>query len=156
MKNLYAFLFFLAGINVTVIAQNKLSTSLQSGDYTYLYRADEKTVEGFYRHKKFDEKLLTNPVDSFLTNSGQMPSLPAGNYIKVSARVDKLQYELIEKPTAYLQLLDNRKDLQFILLDRESQQISAARVQVNRKTVPFNSEARLWLARHPRKDSTLV
>ena len=156
MKSLFTVLLLITGIAISAFSQNKLSQSRQSGLYTYLYKADGRTVEAFYKHQKLDEGMLIHPIDSFLTSTGTMPKLPAGNYIKVLAHLNELEYELIERPTARLQLLDNRKDLQFILLDENAHEINNARVFLNGKPLQYNAKAELWRSKHPKTDSSLV
>lgn len=49
-------------------------------------------------------------------NKGKQPALPHGNYVKVHVENNKLHYDLVENRSAYVKLLDNRKDVQFILI----------------------------------------
>jgi len=60
---------------------------------------------------------LVTPIDSFKTDGKPVRVLPTGNYVKVYVAKDELHYSLIENRSAYLKVLDNRADLQFIVVD---------------------------------------
>ncbi|MEO3406258.1 carboxypeptidase-like regulatory domain-containing protein [Mucilaginibacter sp. CAU 1740] len=139
-------------------AQKPLTPSRQSSYYTYIYKITADDVLKFYQHpnKKPDEKILHNPVDSFKTDTKWWENtLPPGNYMKVAAKQNKLDYQLIENRSAYLKILANNYDLRFILTDKQGKAISGATVQINNTLIPYDTKNGLYVA-HPSKKDTIL
>jgi TonB-dependent SusC/RagA subfamily outer membrane receptor len=152
------FILILIAICISpAFSQKLLSPSRQSSYYTYIYKLSPADVLNFYKHpgKDPDENILRHPVDSFKTDKYWENTLPAGNYLRVHASKNKLQYELIENRSAYLQLFRNNYDLRFILTDKQGRMINNATVQFDQKTVPFDNKSGLYRLNASKKDTIL-
>jgi TonB-dependent SusC/RagA subfamily outer membrane receptor len=149
MKNLYLslLLLFIAGITV---AQKPLTNSRISGYYTYFFPVKDADVEQLYGPKKFllDDKILARAIDSVLTTKFKTPYLRPGNYLQVYASENKLEYKLIENHTALLKVLDNKKDLRFILLDTTGKEVKNAEVWLKNKKIDFDADAQMYRYKH--------
>ncbi|MEZ2334421.1 carboxypeptidase-like regulatory domain-containing protein [Mucilaginibacter sp. RCC_168] len=152
------FILLLIGIcESPAFSQKLLSPSRQSSYYTYIYKLSPADVLNFYKHpgKDPDESILRHPIDSFKTDKYWDNNLPAGNYMRVHAAKNKLQYELIENRSAYLQLFRNNYDLRFILTDKQGQLINNAVVQFDQKNVPFDGKSGLYHLNAAKRDTIL-
>jgi hypothetical protein len=142
------------------LAQKPLTNSRQSSYFTYIYGLKAEDVLRFYKHpgEKADENILHNPIDSFKTDSENywINKLPAGNYLKVYAEKNQLQYKLIENHTAFLRLIENGNDLRFIFLDRKRNLISNAVVYVNNKLTPYDAANGLYKTNYNKKDTVIT
>ncbi|WP_207424775.1 carboxypeptidase-like regulatory domain-containing protein [Desertivirga brevis] len=156
MKKFLACLVLISILTLSALCQTSLINSRNSSYYTYIFPASNSEVENFYKHKQFKDDLLKAPVDSFLTSAGKMPAVPAGNYIKVMVIENQLHYELIENRTAYLKILNNRKDFQFVLTDKESKEITDAQVYINNKRIYYDNSSKIWRSQFPKSDTSLV
>nr|WP_294947700.1 carboxypeptidase-like regulatory domain-containing protein [uncultured Mucilaginibacter sp.] len=127
-------------------AQRPLTTSRQSSYYTYIYKLSAPDVLAFYKapQKPFDDKLFRNPVDSFLTDGYWENTLPAGNYVKVHADENKLQYALIENHSAFLKLFTGKYEHRFALTDKQGAYITNAMVLLNGKKVAYDANSNTW------------
>ena len=118
MKKALSALLFLCFTGLICQAQKPLTNSRQSSYYTYIYKLKPEDVLRFYQHpdKDLDDKVLHNPIDSFKTDDDRFweNNLPAGNYLKVYAEKNRLEYKLIENHSVYLKLMSNDYDLRFI------------------------------------------
>ncbi|WP_256010184.1 alpha-2-macroglobulin family protein [Desertivirga xinjiangensis] len=152
----YFTLLLLLVTNYAAFAQKSLHKSRESSYLTYIYPLNEETVKSLLKNKALDERVLKNPVDSFRTKSTYKDHLPPGNYLKVFAEKNLLHYSLLEKRTASLKLLHNGKDLQFILLDREGNEVEDAEVTVNDRRIAYDRQGGLWRAGFPKKEQNLL
>lgn len=161
MLSFYKKAFILLSLSVSfatvLFAQKPLTPSRKSSYYTYLYKLEPADVLKFYTFpgKDPDEKILHSPVDSFKTDSRWRNTLPVGNYLKVVAFKNKLEYTLIENRSAYLKLMNNNYDLRFILTDKQGSLINNATVQFNNKTVAYDATSGLYIANQSKKDTIL-
>ncbi|MFC0516425.1 carboxypeptidase-like regulatory domain-containing protein [Mucilaginibacter angelicae] len=142
LKRSLLFFSFLSFCINAAFAQKPLTPSRQSSYYTYIYKMPAEDVLKFYLYpnKSPDEKMLHNPVDSFKTDSRWENTLPMGNYLKVCAQKNRINYTLIENHSAYLQLLKNNYDTRFIITDAAGNKINGARVTIKNKQVPFDDK----------------
>ena len=147
---------FLLLATFSAFSQKPLRYSRRSSYYTYVYTVNEALVKSLYEGKKLDENALKSPIDSFLTQGKARPSLPLGNYLQVFAERNELRYSLIENRSTNLKLLDNRHDLQFILLDDKGDQITDAEVTINNKPIKYDPQRDSWHSKHPKKDNSLI
>ena len=143
MKKGLLFITLLIAISINALAQKPLTNSRTGSVYTYIYRLDEPALALLYSGKPplIIDKILTTPIDSFLANKPKAIKLPAGNYLKVTARENKLQYELVEQHTAYLHLLEDQRDIQFVLMDGQGSEITDAQVFSNNKQISYDAAA---------------
>jgi TonB-dependent SusC/RagA subfamily outer membrane receptor len=130
-------------------AQRPLTTSRQSSYYTYIYKLNSTDVLAFYKtpEKPIDEKLLHNPVDSFRTFAYWKNTLPPGNYLRVFAEKNKLNYKLIENRSAFVKLIKNSHELRFILVDVNGNRIESAEAFLNNQIVHLDTHTRTYTAK---------
>ncbi|QKJ32772.1 carboxypeptidase-like regulatory domain-containing protein [Mucilaginibacter mali] len=154
-KLLPGLLFFLTC--TTSWAQKPLSNSINRSTYTYLYRLNDAAVKLFYTNgrQKPDDKVLGSPIDSFRTGHYKAWQVSPGNYIEVYAGNNQLNYELIERRSAYLKLLDDKRELHFVLLDTNDHEISNAVVLAGKRRIPYDTDMHLYHAARHKKDSLL-
>jgi len=157
MKKTLSVLLFLCFTVFLCKAQKPLTNSRQSSYYTYIYKLSAEDVLNFYTHpgKDPDEKILHNPVDSFKTDKRWDNNLPPGNYLKVYAEKNQLEYKLIENHSAYLKLMLNDPDLRFVFLDRKGNFINNAAVKVNQRTVAYDEKNGLYHVRKSKRDTLI-
>ncbi|WP_394771831.1 carboxypeptidase-like regulatory domain-containing protein [Mucilaginibacter sp.] len=138
-------------------AQRPLTDSRQSSVYTYVYKLDPLDIQSFYTHpgKEPDERIFHTVVDSIKTDKNWENNLPPGNYLKVYAFKNKLEYTLIENHSAFLKLMHNNYDLRFILLDRTGKPVINATALVNGRPVPYDSKSDLYHTAYSQKDTLL-
>lgn len=118
-------------------AQKKLTESRTNSIYTYIYKTDDKALYDYYQHSSTNiiNNRLQNPVDSFKTGRPYNDSkLPPGNYIGLYADQNKMQYKLLEKHTAFMQLLSTISQAQVLFTDQDGNVIH------NGLTVKYNNK----------------
>src|ERR1700712_893507 len=117
-------------------AQKKLTDSRTGSYYTYIYKVSNQNVLKLYNNADYrlDDEALVQPVDSFKTGKRyNEDKLPTGNYLKVYADKNTLQYKLIERRTAFIHVLKNSDETQFAIIDREGNVVKTAQVSSNNK-----------------------
>ncbi|WP_316813320.1 carboxypeptidase regulatory-like domain-containing protein [Pedobacter heparinus] len=139
-------------------AQKKLSSSQQSGSYTFIYKlTDQEAFNVAYRTKSvINDSFFHTLVDSFY-NAGNKPyarKLPFGNYLYVRAVKNELQYRLNPENNVNLQFINNRKDFQFTVTDLKGKPVTDAVVKAGKhKTIRYDKQAGLYsagsAAKHP-------
>jgi TonB-dependent SusC/RagA subfamily outer membrane receptor len=146
LPRLFAFLMVSYLFTCSAFAQRPLTTSRQSSYYTYIYKLNAADLLAFYKahERPFDDKLFRNPVDSFLTDKYWENALPAGNYVKVHADGNKLQYAVIENHSAFLKLFTGKYEHRFALTDKKGSYISNAIVLLNGKKVAYDALSGTW------------
>ncbi|MES2113172.1 MAG: carboxypeptidase-like regulatory domain-containing protein [Bacteroidota bacterium] len=159
-QNMYKrllFFFILSSTAFAAYAQRPLTDSRISSYYTYIYKLDASDISQFYNHRNKEpgDKLLHNLVDSIKTDKVWENNLPAGNYLKVYALQNNLQYTLIENHSAFLKLMHNNNDLRFILLDKKGTPITNASVYVNNHPVAYDEKTALYHKSVSKKDSLI-
>ena len=149
-------IFLLLLTSISSFAQHSLSTSRQSSKYILIYPIDDPNLEKLYKGEQLDESILKAPIDSCLTDHCTFPELPQGNYLKVFAQQNALMYSLFERPSATIKLLQNKKDLQFLVLDPQGNPISDAEVSHDRRRIHYDTKANSFHTRFPRKSESLI
>lgn len=124
-------------------AQRPLTDSRQGSYYTYIYKLSDADLAKFYTGKDYvpDDAMLRHPVDSFKTGRYWENMLPPGNYLKVFANKNTLDYKLLENHNLSLKLPDNSSGRSFVLLDKNGQPVLTAIVTVNDHKVDANKAA---------------
>lgn len=150
LQKLFAFLMISYLFTYSAFAQRPLTTSRQSSYYTYIYKLSAPDVLAFYKapQKPFDDKLFRNPVDSFRTDGYWENTLPAGNYVKVHADENKLQYAVIENHSAFLKLFTGKYEHRFALTDKKGAYITNAMVLLDGKKVAYDANSGTWHFKH--------
>lgn len=136
-------------------AQKKLTNSLTSGSYTYIYKLTDKEAFSIASIKEPASKQIVNDdylhtlVDSFYNVKSNIypKKLPFGNYLEVKAVKNELVYRLLAENNVNLQFINNRNDFQFTVTDLRGNEISDASVKIGKgKTVKYNQQAKLYIA----------
>lgn len=139
-------------LTATGIAQNNLSGSRRSSQYTYIYQLTHpETVKLFQSNMgKLHATGLHTLVDSFLTDTKPTFNKP-GNYLFVQAVENRLQGVLRTIGDVQFKLLNNSRDLVVALHTRQGQLISDANVSINKKNIPFDETTRTFRLQKHRK-----
>ncbi len=140
-------LFFLyAGLFQLAMAQDLL-TSARSASLSYSYPLDESTFVQL--HKKgyqslpasfFDSEAIKLPTEAFSPEK-----LPYGAFLNVQIQSNQLEYQLISRTHLSLYLLNNERDLSFILMDSLENVISNAQVFLGKRQIAFDSSSQSYL-----------
>ncbi|MES2062244.1 MAG: carboxypeptidase-like regulatory domain-containing protein [Bacteroidota bacterium] len=130
----------------TLFAQRPLTKSRQSSYYTYLYRLTPAEVLQFYKlgGKEPDAKSFHTLVDSFKTDKYWENKLPAGNYLKVRAQNNKLEYTLIENHSAFLKMFTGNLEQRFALADKQGNYLKNATVKINGRILQRDNGSDSW------------
>ena len=83
------------------------------------------------------------------------PELQKGNYLFVHAEGNRLVYELESIGDVYLKLIDNQKDLSFILHHADGRMIEDAKVEMNGKALSFDPSTKTYLVNDFRKSARI-
>jgi TonB-dependent SusC/RagA subfamily outer membrane receptor len=132
------FIFLLCFCTTYCFGQKKLTDSRTGSVYTYIYKINDDALLKLYQHPDVypDDKILQHPVDSIKTGKTYMDNkLQPGNYFKIYADQDLMQYSLVEKHTAYMHLLNDGKKQTILFTDREGNVIKNAMVRCNNRTI---------------------
>jgi hypothetical protein len=138
-------------------AQKPLTNSRRSSFYTYIYRLNDEAVLQFIngKQKTLKDELLTDEVAKYPTDHPQEVKLPEGNYLRVTAVENRLQYKLIQKHTANLMLLDNGLDTRFILMDNAGVEIINAQPYLHDQLVPYDSHNQVYHSKRYKRDTII-
>ncbi|WP_448701844.1 carboxypeptidase-like regulatory domain-containing protein [Mucilaginibacter sp. AW1-3] len=135
-------------------AQKPLTNSRTSSYYTYIYTLSDEDMKVFFEDtkKKPEDLVLNHPVDSVLTDRYVQPKLVPGNYLAVHATENKVSYNVIQVNTAYLQLLDNKKDLRFSLFDANGNEVTDAEAWLDHKQISYDPLFKLYHIKYHQKE----
>ncbi|RYZ99701.1 MAG: hypothetical protein EOP47_16070, partial [Sphingobacteriaceae bacterium] len=142
MRKLFTLLMCLSTIYCS--AQNRLTTSRTSSYYTYIYKISDEDLLNIYNNPKtkLDGNILREPIDSVKTDGlFNEKNLPAGNYLKVSAQKNTLDFKLIERHSAHIHTLSHGSTIDFIVTDNAGNTVNTAVVTTNNKPVTFKHNA---------------
>lgn len=152
MKHLIRSLLCLALFSTAAFSQTKLSSSRESGRFTYVYRiTDQEAYEIAAKSSSvIDDSFLHTLVDSFYYAPGSRytKNLEYGNYLHVRPVKSRFQYELIPVYNANLHFVNNRKDFQLSVTDLRGNPVTDAEVYAGKnKKVNYDPAAHLYVAR---------
>lgn len=155
-KILFTFLLLIFFTTI-LFAQRPLTKSRQSSYYTYLYKLTPADVLQFYKlgDKEPDAKILHTLVDSFKTDKYWENKLPAGNYLRVHAQNNKLEYVLIENHSAFLKMFTGNLEQRFVLADKQGNYIKNATVKINGHNLQRDNESDTWHFKQA-KDTSII
>lgn len=141
MKNITPFQYLVVLILVIVSEGNSqnLPDSRQSSYYTFIYRISNEQALTLYRDMwKFDDSFLNNFHDFFPSDSTYQKRLPAGHYIFLTAEQSDLRCELESVDNVEVRLLNNHRDLIFVLYDNTGKEVPDADVRIGSKKIPYD------------------
>lgn len=136
--------------STAVFSQKPLTNSRKNSYYTYIYPLKDEHVKLLYQSKdrRMTDYVLTNPIDSFLTDRPRELRLKPGYYLQVRAVENQLEYKLVENKTASLLLLSNTESEQFILMNKNGEELKDLPVYMGRHRISYDPERQLY---HTRK-----
>lgn len=140
-------------------AQKPLTNSRKSSVYTYIYRLDDESTLLFLKgkQKEIKNEVLKDQVAKYLTDRPESVTLAPGNYLKVVAVGNELQYRLIQKHTALLLLFENGLDTRFILTDNYNNEINDAQVSAGagNKQILYDTQAQTYHTKRSAADTII-
>lgn len=90
------------------------------------------------------ENFFHTVIHSFVTDSLNRKKLGPGHYLFVKSVADELQVEFEAVNNLEVKILNNQRDLQFVLLDLQGKEISKATPQVNGKSLEFDQKMKVF------------
>jgi TonB-dependent SusC/RagA subfamily outer membrane receptor len=131
-------------------AQKKLTTSRQSSYYTYIFKLNADEVEWLYKHpgEAPPDQIFHTVVDSFKTDSAWKNKLPYGNYLKIFALKNKIQYQLVENHSVTLHLLNNNHDLNFTITDNFERAVPKVNALVDGHVIHYDTASSSFHTRY--------
>ncbi|MCH5690539.1 hypothetical protein LWM68_43710 [Niabella sp. W65] len=125
--------------------QTTLSNSPTRGTLTQVYRLTDKETEMLIQNPQAVNDAFFHELADSYTDIRQSKKLPFGNYLKVHAVKNKLEYQLIAQNNVTLRFVNNRKDFQFTLTDHLGNQVTRAKV-INAKgrKIKYNEQSGLY------------
>lgn len=127
--------------SLSALAQHDLSGSRQSSTYTYIYRISPREALLLYNSGMYilEEKHLHTKVDSFATDTGDVPTLRPGNYLFVKAKGNRLEGEIKTIDDLQIKLLNNNRDLLIALHNKSGQPVNDAQVFAGNRKMPYDN-----------------
>lgn len=149
-------------LSFTVKGQSLVLTPTQS-QYTYLFAVPNATLEKFQDdwfsagNTDLDAILAQAPLDSFLTGKIYQKELPFGNYLFVWAEKAYLKYRLHKVHSFEICLLDNKRDLQIVVIDRKTgASISDAEIRLDEEVLTYDFNLKAFRIKRNNQQGQLV
>lgn len=155
MKRLLLSLYLLSACSFVLFAQKKLTASKTSGTYTYIYKLTDKETLAL---PVIDDSYLHTLIDSATSENleARQEKLPFGNYLLVSAKEGKLEYEMLPLSNVHFKPISNGKDFQGLVTDLKGSPITSAEVWVGRKKVNNDPSTKLYTTKFIRKPAKVT
>ncbi|TVT43738.1 hypothetical protein FNT36_06535 [Hymenobacter setariae] len=140
MPRLLLLLLF-CGLLTTAQAQQRLAAARQRSYLTKVFRLTEAQTRHLYEHGLGATRpdFFAVPVDSFPTDSLRPRPLPLGYYLVAHTEGAQLVYWLRTETNRTMEVLSNQVDLALIVRDSLGRLLPGARVQLDRRPVPFDA-----------------
>lgn len=158
MRALAPLLLLLTTLLVPAQAQ-ELSSAPRHSPYQYIYRITNEEALDFLKNRRIapgDVSLFHSKVDSFPYATPPPQINQAGHYLLVKVVEKRTDIELKTVNNTSIHLLDNQKDLGFLIKDLQGKALNDLKVRVGRRIIPFDqtsgayleqkSNARGWLS----------
>ena len=139
---LLALTLSLAALNT--YAQNNLSGSRRTSLFTYVYRIEPQQALDLYQKNMTGwDKMIRNPVDSFLTDTQQIADLhlPPADYLFVLATGSRLKATLQTIGPLRYDLLSSGRDAALDLHTPDGLPVADAQINFGRRHSSFDSRA---------------
>jgi hypothetical protein len=132
------------------LASQNLLQSRHSSFQTYVFQLTNEEARTLYDKGPYalGEEVFHTLVDSFPTDEAYQRKLPTGHYLFAYAENAALRLTFQSVDPVELGVLNNRHQLQLIILDTLGQAVKDAEVHIRSKPVPFDPQAQCYL--HPR------
>lgn len=143
---------------LNLAAQQKLSNSKTSGDYTYIYQLTDKQMLDIALEGKYaiNDSYLHTKVDSFKIATKYPRKLPYGNYLYVTPIKNRWEYTLKDHKNVEIAFVNDQRHFQFYVKDLKGNLIKDAEVYIGRgKKVTFDQETGLYTSSYQKKDEVI-
>ena len=144
--HLFILLIFLGYLiyPVSASAQNALSKSPRGSAEVFVYKLTRENLRDIHINKKeIDESILHTFIASYPVN-GNIPELPRGNYVKVQAKENSIEYsDLIIDNLHYINI-SNEESLMIYLTDTLDNIISDATIRCGDTIIAFDNEMKVY------------
>ncbi|WP_343534774.1 alpha-2-macroglobulin family protein [Pedobacter sp.] len=143
-------------LNVT--AQQKLSNSKTSGDYTYIYQLTDKEMLDIAIHGKYaiNDSYLHTKVDSFKIATKYSGKLSYGNYLYATPIKNKWEYTLSDYKNVEIAFVNDQKHFQFYVKDLKGNLVKDAEVQIGKgKKATYDQATGLYKGNYQKKDEVI-
>ncbi|MBX9853543.1 MAG: hypothetical protein K2X86_17505 [Cytophagaceae bacterium] len=151
------FSFFLLITSSCAFAQYGQQQFNQNSAYTYIYKIKYDQARAIYKRGYVgnpDKNYFNVLMDSFPSEK-KIPSLPAGEYLLVSARENKSYIVSYSRSNLKAQLLYNHTDFFLLLFSRDGKIIRDAIVKLDSKVIPFDQASQSYLIKNYNKEGFL-
>ncbi len=132
-------------VSATTYAQD-LPTSRRSSYFTFVYKLTNAEAKNLYESQKPSQAYCHTLHTLYPTDSARFQNeLPIGHYLIVKTVQEKLQYELTSVNNTSLHLLNNQRDLIFIISDNTGSEVSQATVKIKNRTIAYNKKDKAYV-----------
>ncbi|MDX2282529.1 MAG: carboxypeptidase-like regulatory domain-containing protein [Bacteroidia bacterium] len=126
--------------------------------WTYLYRLEDPEARKLYRHPgrqpDFDW-LLTQPADSFPSDSTAPARIPPGHYLMACALADQWVFQLFSVARLRIVLPDNQTDATVMVYTPAGAPVEHAHVQLDGRRLAYDPQTRAYRLPHTRREGLL-
>ncbi|TWV97357.1 hypothetical protein [Chitinophaga pinensis] len=127
-------------------AQHPLSRGRRTSQYDYLYQLTDKEAVEIVKdgQKKISSACLHTLRDSVLHDSPLPANLPAGNYLRVFAKDDRLYTAFTAVNNVAVKFGMNGRDLIVILHDQHGALIKDAEARIGKSKLSYDAQTQTW------------
>ncbi len=143
---------------LNVVAQQKLSNSKTSGDYTYIYQLTDKEMFDIALADKYaiNDSYLHTKVDSFKIATKYSGKLPYGNYLYATPIKNRWEYKLQDHKNVEIAFVNDQRHFQFYVKDLKGNLIKDAEVHIGKgKKVAYDQVTGLYKSSYQKKDEVI-
>lgn len=142
-------LFLLCCCSIVASAQQYISLSHRGSAQNRIYKiSDKEALEIFRRiqtEKRWaNEKYLHTFAGAYPVGKPFPVATTAGNYVVATARQNDIWYEFNPVHNVTLKIVSNNYDLALLIHDQQGNLLPGARVQINRKNIPWDARTKTY------------
>ncbi len=120
----------------------------QGSFYTFIYKVtNQQAFNLYFKDGQPDSLHFTTLVKTFPTDSAFNEKLPAGHYLFVKTKDNKLLMELESINNLSMKILDNERDLMLVFTDAKNQEVKNLAPKLKGRRVPFNQNTQAFTIR---------
>lgn len=143
---------------LNVVAQQKLTNSKTSGEYTYIYQLTDKEMFDIALQGKYaiNDSYLHTKVDSFKIAAKYPNKLPYGNYLYATPVKNKWQYVLKDRKNVEIAFVNDQKHFQFYVKELKGNLVKDAEVQIGKsKKATYDQAMGLYRSSYQKKEDVI-
>jgi len=143
---------------LNVAAQQKLTKSKTSGDYTYVYQLTDKEMLDIALEGKYavNDTYLHTKIDSFKIGNKYSGKLPYGNYLYATPIKNRWDYDLKDHKNIEIAFVNDQRHFQFYVKDLKGNLIKDAEVHIGKgKKAVYDETTGLYRSSYRRKDEVI-